>query len=289
MTTPRLQARGLVRRFGPTTALAGVDVDLDEGELLAIMGPSGSGKSTLLHVLAGILAPDAGSVVLQGREVGGLNERERSLLRRERYGFVFQFGQLLDELPAVENVALPAMLQGTGRKEAVSIAAQWLAALGLAGKEQRRPGELSGGEAQRVAVARALITGPAIVFADEPTGALDQTTGHEVMDVLTRTTRAAGASLVLVTHDEQVAAWCDRQIDMRDGRVVDAPRAAAGYPADPARRGVPAGPGGAPVPTDLADPAGSGGAPVPADPVHPADSARPSDAAQPADVSQVSA
>ncbi|MCG2799889.1 MAG: ABC transporter ATP-binding protein [Cellulomonas sp.] len=219
-STSRLQARGLVRRFGSTTALAGVDVDLADGELLAVMGPSGSGKSTLLHVLAGILPPDSGTVTLEGRDVGRLDERQRSLLRRRSYVFVFQFGQLLDELPAVENVALPAMLQGTSRKDAVAIAAQWLAALGLAGKEQRRPGELSGGEAQRVAVARALITGPAVVFADEPTGALDQQTGHEVMDVLTRTTRAAGASLVLVTHDEQVAAWCDRRLDMRDGRVV---------------------------------------------------------------------
>ena len=219
-STSRLQARGLVRRFGATTALAGVDVDLGDGELLAVMGPSGSGKSTLLHVLAGILPPDAGTVTLQGREVGRLDEKQRSLLRRRSYGFVFQFGQLLDELPAVENVALPAMLQGTSRKDAVDVAGQWLAALGLAGKEGRRPGELSGGEAQRVAVARALITGPAVVFADEPTGALDQQTGREVMDVLTRTTRAAGASLVLVTHDEQVAAWCDRRIDMRDGRVV---------------------------------------------------------------------
>ncbi|MBX9246291.1 ABC transporter ATP-binding protein [Actinotalea ferrariae] len=218
----RLSARGLVKTFGTTTALAGVDVDLAAGESLAVMGPSGSGKSTLLHCLAGILPPDAGTIALEGREIGRLSDRERTLLRRERYGFVFQFGQLLPELPAEENVALASMLLGTPRARALDLARQWLAALGLAGMERRRPGELSGGQAQRVAVARALITGPDVVFADEPTGALDQTTGADVMRVLTETTRAAGASLVLVTHDENVASWCSRRIEVRDGRVVGA-------------------------------------------------------------------
>ncbi|HEY5554908.1 MAG TPA: ABC transporter ATP-binding protein [Cellulomonas sp.] len=224
-TAPRLAARGLVRRFGTTTALAGVDVDLGDGESLAVMGPSGSGKSTLLHCLAGILRPDAGVVALRGRPVQDMSERERSLLRREHYGFVFQFGQLLAELPAVENVALPAMLLGTSRREATDRARGWLVHLGLAGMEDRRPGELSGGQAQRVAVARALITGPDVVFADEPTGSLDQATGHDVMQILTETTRAAGASLVVVTHDATVAAWCDRRIEVRDGLVVGAPAA----------------------------------------------------------------
>lgn len=217
---PRLSARGLVKRFGTTTALAGVDLDVSPRESVAVMGPSGSGKSTLLHCLAGILVPDTGSVALSGRTLHDLDERQRSLVRRRQYGFVFQFGQLLAELPAVENVALATMLLGTPRKEAADLAARWLASLGLAGMEARRPGELSGGQAQRVAVARALITGPEVVFADEPTGALDQATGHEVMRVLTETTRLAGASLVLVTHDADVAAWCDRRVEVRDGRVV---------------------------------------------------------------------
>ncbi len=217
----RLEGRGLVRRFGSTTALAGVDVRLAEGESLAIMGPSGSGKSTLLHCLAGILAPDAGQVLLEGQDVSRLDERERSLLRRRRYGFVFQFGQLLPELPAVENVALPAMLVGASRREAEDRAVRWLGALGLTGMERRRPGELSGGQAQRVALARALVTGPSVVFADEPTGALDQATGGDTMRVLTEATVAAGASLVVVTHDEAVAGWCDRRVVLRDGRVVD--------------------------------------------------------------------
>ncbi|MGV8967408.1 MAG: ABC transporter ATP-binding protein [Cellulomonas sp.] len=229
-TVPRLSARGLVKHFGPTTALGGVDVDLADGASIAVMGPSGSGKSTLLHCLAGILPPDAGVIALRGRGVSSLSERDRSLLRREHFGFVFQFGQLLSELPAVENVALPVMLLGASRREATALARRWLASLGLAGMEDRRPGELSGGQAQRVAVARALITGPDVVFADEPTGSLDQATGHEVMRILTETTRAAGASLVVVTHDAQVAAWCDRTIEVRDGLIVGAPAASGAGP-----------------------------------------------------------
>jgi len=233
-TTPhagpdRLTARGLVKRFGPTTALAGVDVTLRPGESLSVMGPSGSGKSTLLHCLAGILQPDAGSVVLQPSsgpplDLGSLGERRRSLVRRQHFGFVFQFGQLLSELTALENVALPSMLLGATRADAELTASGWLGRLGLDGMGDRRPGELSGGQAQRVAVARALVTKPAVVFADEPTGALDQATGYDVMRLLTETTRAAGASLVVVTHDADVAAWCERRITVRDGLVVDEAR-----------------------------------------------------------------
>ena len=222
MHDPRLSGRGLVKRYGPTTALAGVDVDLGEGESLAIMGPSGAGKSTLLHVLAGILVPDAGEVRLRGRRVDGLSERERSLLRRGRYGFVFQHGQLLSELTALENVAIASMLDGEPRASAEQLAAQWLATLGAAAERDRRPGEMSGGQAQRVAVARALVTAPDVVFADEPTGSLDQVTGHEVMRILVESTRAVGASLVVVTHDPGVASWCDRRVDMRDGLVAPA-------------------------------------------------------------------
>lgn len=218
-TAPRLSARGLVKRFGTTTALGGVDLDLAPGEALAVMGPSGSGKSTLLHCLAGILAPDEGTVALDGAVTTAMSDRERSLLRRTSYGFVFQFGQLLSELPAVENVALPLQLLGTQRAEANARAAALLGALGLAGMEDRRPGELSGGQAQRVAVARALVHGPQVVFADEPTGALDQATGREVMDALTQSVRSAGASLVVVTHDESVASWCGRRVEVVDGVV----------------------------------------------------------------------
>ncbi|MEU8119266.1 ABC transporter ATP-binding protein [Spirillospora sp. NPDC049024] len=219
MSEPVLSGRGLVKRFGATVALDGVDLAVDRAEAVAIMGPSGSGKSTLLHCLAGILPPDAGEVHLLGQRIDTLGERRRSALRRSRFGFVFQFGQLLPELPAVENVALPLMLGGTSRREAEQAARSWFRPLGLDGLERRRPGELSGGQAQRVAIARALAPRPAVVFADEPTGALDQATGHDTMRLLVDATKHNGASLVVVTHDPAVAAWCDRVLEVRDGRI----------------------------------------------------------------------
>ncbi|HEX4812898.1 MAG TPA: ABC transporter ATP-binding protein [Nonomuraea sp.] len=215
-----LGGRALVKRFGQTVALGGVDIAIRAGEAVAIMGPSGSGKSTLLHCLAGITKPDEGEVHLLGRRIDTLGERKRSALRRTRFGFVFQFGQLLPELPAEENVALPLMLGGVPRVQAVRQAREWFAPLGLGGMEGRRPGELSGGQAQRVAIARALVTGPAVVFADEPTGALDQRTGHDTMRLLVESTRHNDASLIVVTHDPDVAAWCDRTAEVRDGRLL---------------------------------------------------------------------
>ncbi|WP_037683838.1 ABC transporter ATP-binding protein [Streptomyces griseus] len=227
-----LAGHGLVKKYGSTTALAGVDVEVGERDSLAIMGPSGSGKSTLLHTLAGIVRPDGGRVLLRGErsERGGapaegwgriddLGENRLSALRRARFGFVFQFGQLLPELPAEENVALPLMLEGTPRRKAVERARRWFAPLGLDGLESRRPGQLSGGQAQRVAIARALAVEPDVVFADEPTGALDQATSEEVVRLLTSVTREQGAALVMVTHDPDVAAHCDRVLQVRDGRI----------------------------------------------------------------------
>ncbi|MDX2682208.1 ABC transporter ATP-binding protein [Streptomyces sp. NY05-11A] len=214
-----LAGHGLIKTYGSTTALAGVDVQVGERDSLAIMGPSGSGKSTLLHTLAGIIRPDDGQVLLRGERIDNLGENRLSALRRKRFGFVFQFGQLLPELPAEENVALPLMLEGTPRRQAVERARRWFAPLGLAGLEQRRPGQLSGGQAQRVAIARALAVEPDVVFADEPTGALDQTTSEEVVTLLTSVTRDQGAALVMVTHDADVAAHCDRILQVRDGRV----------------------------------------------------------------------
>ncbi|RBY83579.1 ABC transporter ATP-binding protein [Geodermatophilus sp. TF02-6] len=206
---------------GPTAthALAGVDLDLGV-EALAVMGPSGSGKTTLLHCLAGIVPPTSGSVTWRGRDLTGLSDARRTVLRRSDFGFVFQSGQLLPELPAVENVALPLMLAGVDRRTATARAAGWLDHLGLGGLEQRRPGELSGGQGQRVAIARALVATPGVVFADEPTGALDAATSAEVMGVLVGATWTAGAALVVVTHDEDVARWCGRVLTMGDGRLV---------------------------------------------------------------------
>ncbi|GAA1151706.1 ABC transporter ATP-binding protein [Ornithinicoccus hortensis] len=224
MFTPVLTAQSLTKTYGSTVALAGVSLQIGVAEAVAVMGASGSGKTTLLHCLAGIITPDNGTVTLhapQGpQQVHQLPPEGRARLRRDHYGFVFQQGLLLPELTAVENVALPLLLGGTERRAAEAEAARWLHHLGLAGMEDRRPGQLSGGQAQRVAVARAQVTGPAVVFADEPTGALDSRTSAQVMQALLDTTVGAGRSLVVVTHDEQVAAGCHRVVRLRDGLVV---------------------------------------------------------------------
>jgi putative ABC transport system ATP-binding protein len=229
-----LAGYGLVKRYGTTTGLAGVDVAVRAGESLAIMGPSGSGKSTLLHVLAGVIRPDDGRVMLGEERIDRLGENRLSALRRDRFGFVFQSGQLLAELPAEENVALPLMLSGMRRRDAVARARRWFGPLGLDGLEGRRPGQLSGGQAQRVAIARALVVEPDVVFADEPTGALDQATGGEVIRLLTTVSGSLGAALVVVTHDAGIAAHCDRIVQVRDGIIVDWRQTAA----VPARNGA---------------------------------------------------
>jgi putative ABC transport system ATP-binding protein len=261
-----LSGRGLTKAYGPTYALAGVDIEVRAGEAVAIMGASGSGKTTLLHVLAGIIAPDAGTVTLSTRSgprvITELGEAERSRLRREELGFVFQQGLLLPELTAVENVALPLMLAGHPRQAAEAHAAQWLAALGLAGMEARRIGQLSGGQAQRVAIARAQAGGADVVFADEPTGALDSATSSEVMTALLDSTLQQGHALVVVTHDPGVAARCTRTIRLSDGRVVDPSAAPGGQAAIPAQ----AAPGAHAVPGQTAAPAADRapqGAPAP--------------------------
>ncbi|HWU30591.1 MAG TPA: ABC transporter ATP-binding protein [Microbacterium sp.] len=227
MNDPVLNAHALTKHYGPTRALAGVDAAVHRGESLAIMGASGSGKTTLLHALAGIISPDSGSVAFTSAsgeriDVTGQSESVRSRLRRERFGFVFQQGLLIPELTAIENVALALMINGTKRQDAIGPAAAWLQSLGLAGMEERRIGELSGGQAQRVAIARAQVTGAELIFADEPTGALDSHTSAEVMDALLWSTTGQGRTLVVVTHDSQVAARCTRVLRMRDGVIVDA-------------------------------------------------------------------
>ncbi len=220
-----LHAHSLSKSYGSTRALAGVDVAVHRGESLAIMGASGSGKTTLLHALAGIIVPDSGSVRFRPAvgpeiQVSAESETARSRLRRERFGFVFQQGLLIPELTAIENVALALMINGVKRQDATGHAASWLHALGLAGMEDRRIGELSGGQAQRVAIARAQVTGAELIFADEPTGALDSQTSREVMDALLWSTTGQGRTLIVVTHDPQVAARCSRTLAMRDGAIV---------------------------------------------------------------------
>ncbi|NUS15941.1 MAG: ABC transporter ATP-binding protein [Streptomyces sp.] len=217
---PLVEARDVMLSFGQTPALRGADLAVAPGEILAIMGPSGSGKSTLLHCLAGILVPDSGEVLFDGRRVDRMREPERSELRRDRFGFLFQFGQLVPELTAEENVAMPLLLGGARRAAALAEARGWFARLGLEGLERRRSGELSGGQAQRVALARAMVARPDVLFADEPTGSLDSLTGEQVMELLVGTARENGTTVVVVTHEARVAACADSEVMVRDGKVT---------------------------------------------------------------------
>ncbi|EFL34591.1 lipoprotein releasing system, ATP-binding protein [Streptomyces viridochromogenes DSM 40736] len=219
-----LIAQDLRKTYGPTTALDGAEFSIHPGEVVAVMGPSGSGKSTLLHCLAGIVTPDSGSITYNGREVTSMSDSERSALRRSEFGFVFQFGQLVPELTCVENVALPLRLNGSSRKAAERTALGWMERLEVDDLRKKRPGEVSGGQGQRVAVARALVTDPRVLFADEPTGALDSLNGERVMELLTEAARSTNAAVVLVTHEARVAAYSDREIVVRDGRSRDMER-----------------------------------------------------------------
>lgn len=225
--SPVLSGHDLRVAFGPTEALRGVDIDIHAGEILAVMGPSGSGKSTLLHVLAGVLKPDSGIVTYNETDVTGLSEAERSALRLSEFGFVFQFGQLLPDLSAIDNVTIPLLLAGLKRRLAQRQARSWLDRLGLDGHSDKLPGELSGGQAQRVAIARALVTAPKIVFADEPTGSLDSLASENVMLTLTELARATGTTVVIITHDPRTASYADREIIVRDGLVTTGQRTEA--------------------------------------------------------------
>ncbi|MCX4687098.1 ABC transporter ATP-binding protein [Kitasatospora purpeofusca] len=215
-----LVAEELCLSFGTTRALDGVSFAVGPGEVVAVTGASGSGKSTLLHCLAGILAPEGGSVHLGGERIDDLSESGRSVLRRRDFGFVFQLGELIPELSVLENVALPLRLAGASRKEAARLAGEALGRLEVADLAVKRPAQISGGQAQRVAVARALIHRPKVVFADEPTGALDTVNGERVLTALTTAAREQGAAVVVVTHEARVAACADREVVMSNGRVV---------------------------------------------------------------------
>ncbi|GIE36616.1 ABC transporter ATP-binding protein [Actinoplanes italicus] len=219
---PLLVADEVSRSFGPTRALNGASLRVFPGEVLALTGPSGSGKSTLLHCLSGILTPDSGRVAFEGRDLAALTDRERSALRRGAFGFVFQFGQLVPELTCLENVALPLRLDGVRRTRAEQHATELLDRLEVADVAGKRPGQVSGGQGQRVAVARALVTGPRVIFADEPTGALDSHNGAQVMRLLVAAAKERGSAVVLVTHESHIAACADREVALRDGSAVAA-------------------------------------------------------------------
>ncbi len=209
-------ARGTER----VVALDGVSLVIPAGQFCAVMGPSGSGKSTLLHLVAGIDAPSAGRVIVDGRDLATLSDDARTLLRRRRIGLVFQFFNLLPTLTALENVALPLQLDGIRRGEAERRSTGLLTELGLGDRAEHRPYQLSGGQMQRVAIARALVTGPALLLADEPTGNLDSHAGDEVLTLLRRTADERGHTVLMVTHDEHAAAIGDRVVHLRDGRIT---------------------------------------------------------------------
>jgi putative ABC transport system ATP-binding protein len=219
---PTLVLRDVRKSFARDEALRGVSLEVGAGEVVALSGASGSGKSTLLHCATGLIRPESGSVLFHGRPVADMPERERSRLRRREVGLVLQFGQLAPELTAVQNVALPLLMDQHDRAAALTAATAWLRRLGAGDWADALPGELSGGQRQRIAVARALVTGPSLVCADEPTGALDSVAGEELMTALLEATRSSGASLLLVTHDNRVAARADREVVLRDGRVWEA-------------------------------------------------------------------
>jgi putative ABC transport system ATP-binding protein len=210
----------------PVRALDGVTLDVEEGELLAIVGPSGSGKSTLLHVVGALDAPTSGEVRVAGQSVGGLRDRPLSRLRGEFIGFVFQQFHLLDGLSALDNVATGLLYRGVGPSERRARATEALGQVGLAHRSHHRPPQLSGGERQRVAIARAIVGRPAIVLADEPTGNLDTRTGAEIIDLLL-TLHDGGATIVVITHDAGIAGAMDRCVTLRDGRIESDGRAPA--------------------------------------------------------------
>ncbi|WP_329571633.1 ABC transporter ATP-binding protein [Streptomyces sp. NBC_01361] len=219
MTTPAVRLTAVRREYRGVTALDGVDLDFHAGTFTAVMGPSGSGKSTLLQCSAGLDRPTSGTVTVAGTDLTGLGERALTLLRRDRIGFVFQSFNLLPALTAAQNVALPLRL--AGRRPSRAEVREALGRVGLAERAGHRPSQLSGGQQQRVALARALITRPAVLFGDEPTGALDTTTGRQVLALLRELVDREGQTTVMVTHDPVAAARADRVVFLVDGRVVD--------------------------------------------------------------------
>lgn len=211
------------KSYGETHAMRGISLEIERGEVLAIMGPSGSGKSTLLHTLAGITRPDSGKVYFNNLRIDNLTDKQRTLLRRNKFGFVFQFSQLVPELTAIDNVAVPLLLNGINRKIAYQKAEQWLNKVGITdAKLNHLANQLSGGQIQRVAIARAMATNPEVLFADEPTGSLDSLNSELVMKMFIKTAKDNGTTVVMVTHEPTIAAYADREIIVRDGKLEGA-------------------------------------------------------------------
>ncbi len=222
MDDPIISAKNIKKSFGQTHALRGISLDIQPGEILAIMGPSGSGKSTLLHSLAAITKIDSGEVYFDGKRIDKLSDDKRSKLRRTNFGFIFQFGQLVPELTSLDNIALPLLLNGVKRGEAYERAQKWLNRVELGSKSNNMLGELSGGQMQRIAVARAMVISPKVLFADEPTGSLDSLNSEKIMELFISTARSHGTTVVMVTHEPTIAAYADREVTVRDGQISGA-------------------------------------------------------------------
>lgn len=217
-----ISAKNIKKTYGATEILHGLSLDVKQGEVLAVMGPSGSGKSTLLHCLGAIIPVDSGEISFDGHNIAKFSDNKRSILRRTAFGFVFQFSQLVPELTALDNVALPLLLNGVNRNKAYEEAKKWLNEVGLMDKYESTPGEISGGQAQRVAIARAMVVQPKIIFADEPTGSLDSLNSEHIMELFIKTAKDHGTTVIIVTHEPSIAAYADREIVVRDGQIVGA-------------------------------------------------------------------
>ena len=220
MNEKMIEIQGITKSFGELQVLKGIDLTIYKGEVVSVVGPSGAGKTTLLQIMGTLDKADSGSVVINGIEVGRLKEKELAAFRNKQIGFVFQFHQLLPEFTALENVMIPALIGGKSSGEAMKKAKDTLAFLGLAERASHKPAELSGGEKQRVAVARALINDPAVIFADEPSGSLDSKNKEELHQLFFDLREKLGQTFVIVTHDEGLAQLTDRTIHMVDGRIV---------------------------------------------------------------------
>lgn len=215
-----LQAVNIHKNFGRLEVLKGIDLEVRKGEVIAVTGASGAGKTTLLQILGTLSKPSSGTLKIEGNDVLGLKDDALAAFRGKRIGFVFQAHHLLPEFTAVENVMIPALIAGRGRREAREKAQGLLGILGLADREEHKPSELSGGEQQRVAIARALINDPAVLFADEPTGNLDSVTKQDIHKLFFDLRERTGQTIIIVTHDPELAALCDRTLNMKDGRLI---------------------------------------------------------------------
>lgn len=217
-----IEAKGIEKSFGTLKVLKGIDLQVEKSEVASIMGASGAGKSTLLQILGTLSTPDAGTLIIDGTDVTGLNRREISRFRNLKLGFVFQFHHLLPEFTSLENVMIPALIAGKSEKTAKDEALKLLDTMGLAERTSHKPSELSGGEQQRVAIARALVNRPAVLFADEPSGNLDSVTKSEIHNLFFRLRDELGQTILIVTHDPELAKMCDRTLFMKDGQFLSA-------------------------------------------------------------------